>query len=94
MAAQEFINNGITALNKLQTLLVEALDMLIKQITKQRDNQGANQGAGIFIPFFSQQYVRAIRFWANRMHVLGMDYTADQVTEQLAKMWNETMKTE
>jgi hypothetical protein len=94
-AAQEFINNGITALNKLRTLSTEALDMLIKQITRQQGNQGANQGgAGIFIPFFSQQYIRAICFWANRMHVLGMEYTVQQITEQLAETWNEMMKTE
>jgi len=68
--------------------------MLIKQITKQRDAQAANPGIGIFIPFFSQQYLRAIRFWANRMHILGMQVEAIQVTEQLAEEWNETMKTE
>lgn len=60
VAVQEFINNGITSLNKLRSLSAEALDMLIKQITKQRDAPAANPGAGIFIPFFSQQYICAI----------------------------------
>jgi hypothetical protein len=49
LAANEFINNGVSNLNKLRTLTSEALDMLIKQI--HRDNQGQ----GLFIPFFSQQ---------------------------------------
>ncbi len=88
VAAQEFINNGITNLNKLQVLTAEALDMLIKQI--HRDNQGA----GLFIPFFSQQYIRAIRFWANRMHILGAEYPIEQVDEAMADMWNEAMKAE
>jgi len=94
VAAQEFVNNGTTTLSKLRTLSADALDMLIKQITKQREQQGANQGAAIFIPFFSQQYIRAIRFWANKMHILGVDYTIEQVTEILAEQWNEIMKTE
>lgn len=38
VAAGEFINNGITNLNQLYTLTIEALDMLIKQI--HWDNQG------------------------------------------------------
>jgi hypothetical protein len=88
VAAQEFINNGITNLNKLRVLTVEALDMLIKQI--HRDNQGA----GLFIPFFSQQYIRAIRFWANRMHILGAEYPIEHVNEIMADMWTEAMKAE
>jgi hypothetical protein len=52
VAAQEVLNNGITSLSKLRTLPAKALDMLLKQITKQRDAQAANPGVGIFIPFF------------------------------------------
>jgi hypothetical protein len=66
VAANEFINNGITSINKLRVLTEDALDKLVKQI--HRDNQGA----GLFIPFFSQQYIHAIRFWANRMYILGV----------------------
>jgi hypothetical protein len=47
LAANKFINSGVTSLNKLRTLMSEALDKLIKQI--HRDNQGQ----GLFIPFFS-----------------------------------------
>jgi hypothetical protein len=94
VGAQEFINNGITSLNKLRTLSVEALDMFIKQITKQSDAQALNPGVGIFHPFFSQQYIREIRFWANRMYILGMQFEVNQVTEHLAEIWNETMKRE
>jgi len=88
LAANEFINNGITNLNKLRCLSAEGLDMLIKQI--HRDNQGQ----GLFIPFFSQQYVRAIRFWTGRMHILGLLYDIQNVNEELDKRWNEQMKTE
>jgi hypothetical protein len=87
-AAQAFIDNGITSVNKLRALSVEALDLLIKQIHKD------NQGNGPFIPFFLQQYVQAIRFWATHMHILGNEYTVDQIMEQLAETWNETMRTE
>jgi hypothetical protein len=48
VATQELINNGITDHNRLRVLTIDALDLLIKQI--HRDNQGA----GLFIPFFSQ----------------------------------------
>jgi hypothetical protein len=68
--------------------------MLIKQITKQRDAQALNPGVRIFIPFFLQQYIRAIWFWANRMHILGMQFEVNQVTEHLAEIWNETMRSE
>jgi hypothetical protein len=36
VAAQEFINNGVTSLNKLRVLTIVALDLLIKQM--HRDN--------------------------------------------------------
>jgi hypothetical protein len=62
--------------------------MLIKQI-----HQG-NQSQGLFIPFFSQQYVTAICFWTSCMHILGMHYDIEEVTEELAEKWNKQMKTE
>ena len=88
VAANEFINNGITTIHKLRVLTEDALDKLIKQI--HRDNQGA----GLFIPFFSQQYIHAIRFWANRMYILGAPYPIQEVDEVMADMWNEAMKAE
>ncbi len=50
IAAREFTNNGINGLERLRMLSSDGLDRLIKQI--HRDNQGA----GLFIPFFSQEY--------------------------------------
>jgi hypothetical protein len=49
VAAREFMNNGIKSLQCLHLLTEDGLDRLIKQI--HRDNQGA----GLFIPFFSWQ---------------------------------------
>jgi hypothetical protein len=83
---REFANNGITSLDRLRVLISEALNQLIKQI--HRDNQGA----GLFIRFFSQQHVHAVRFWANRMYILGLPYSIQQVTEQLAYTWNDAYK--
>jgi hypothetical protein len=88
LAAQEFTDNGITALNRPRTLSSDALDMLIKQI--HRDNQGQ----GLFISFNAQQHIRAIRFWTNRRHIIGKDYTLDMLDENLAKEWAEAMKIE
>ncbi len=88
VAAREFINNGITNTHKLRILTADALDRLIKQIHHD------NQGAGLFIPFMSQQYIHAVRFWVNRMYILGTPYGADLITEELAMQWNELMKEE
>jgi hypothetical protein len=88
IAAREFTNNGITSLDRLRVLTPEALTQLIKQIHRH------NPGAGLFIPFFSQQYVHAIRFWANRMYILGLPYHIEQLNEQLANVWNEENKAE
>jgi hypothetical protein len=65
LAVRELTDNGITNMNRLRMLTEVALDCSIKQI--HRDNQGA----GLFIPFASQQYLQAIRFWANHMHIIG-----------------------
>jgi len=82
--------NGIRTLSQLRNLTEDALDRLIKQI--HRDNAGV--GAGLFIPFASQQYIHAVRFWVNRMHILGLPYTTDLVTLPVAEVWNETGKSE
>jgi len=88
LAAREFTGNGISNLNRLRTLTEEALDRLIKQI------HWDNQGAGLFIPFASQQHVHAIRFWANRMHIIGSPFSIEDINEPLAEMWGESMKIE
>jgi hypothetical protein len=88
IAAHEFINNGIISTAKLRVLAQDDLDRLIKQI--HRDNQGA----GLFIPFMSQQYVHAVRFWTNRMHILGAPYDAELINLEMAEQWSEIMKQE
>jgi hypothetical protein len=88
VAAREFTNNGINSLQRLRLLNEDGLDRLIKQI--HRDNQGA----GLFIPFFSQESVHAIHFWVNRMYILGLPYKLDQVTEEYATLWNQARKSE
>jgi hypothetical protein len=90
IVAQAVIVNSIRTLSQLRNLTEDALDRLIKQI--HRDNAGI--GAGLFIPFASQQYIHAVRFWVNRMHILGLPYTTDLVTLPLAEVWNETRKLE
>jgi hypothetical protein len=77
IAAQEFINNGITTPEKLRVMTSEHLFRLIKQI--HRDNMN-----GIFIPYKSQQYVKAIMHWANRQHIIGAPYSPDLITHPLA----------
>lgn len=52
------------------------------------------RGASLFIPFASQQYIHAIRFWANCMHIICAPYDVNNVNEPLAEMWNESMKVE
>jgi len=88
LAALEFTDNGITTMNRLRSLNEESLGRLIKQI--HRDNQGA----GLLIPFASQQYLHAIRFWANRMYIIGSPYDINDVNEPLAEMWVESIKAE
>ena len=55
LAATEFTDNGITNMNRLRNLTEDVLSSLIKQI--HRDNNG---GAGLVIPFASQQHIHAI----------------------------------
>jgi hypothetical protein len=88
VTAREFSNNGINGLERLRMVSSDGLDRLIKQI--HRDNQGA----GLFIPFFSQESIHAIHFWTHRIHILGLQYEIDQVTEELATRWNHARKSE
>jgi hypothetical protein len=84
LVALEFTGNGIMTINRLRTLTEDSLDCLIKQI--RRDNQGA----GLFIPFASQQHIHAIRFWDNRMHIIGAPFDFNDINELLAEMWSES----
>jgi hypothetical protein len=88
VAAQEFINNGVDSTHRLRLLSTEDLDKLIKQI--HRDNTGT----GLFIPFMAQAYIRAIRFWANRMYILGADFDETLIDREMAQIWSATMKEE
>jgi hypothetical protein len=89
IAAAEFTDNGIINMNCLRTLTEEALNQLIKQVQSDR-----NGGAGLVVPFVSQQYVHVICFWANRMYIIGAPYDAALVTQPLAETWNEIRKAE
>jgi len=88
LAAREFTGNGMNTLHRLRTLSEDALGRLIKQI--HRDNQGA----GLFIPFASQEHIHAIRFWANCMHIISSPYNIEAIDEPLAELWSESMKAE
>jgi hypothetical protein len=87
VAAREFMENGITSLHQLRMLSEASLTRLIKQI--HRDNAG---GAGLAIPFMSQQYIQAMRFWAQRQYTLGMPYDADTFQLADAEYWLEKMQ--
>jgi hypothetical protein len=88
IAAREFTDNGINSLDRLRLLMTDGLDRLIKQI--HRDNQGA----GLFIPFFSQRSIHSIHFWTNCMYILGIPYELNQVTKELPTVWNRACKSE
>jgi hypothetical protein len=86
---QQNLDNGITNMNPFHALTEDALDCLIKQIT--RDNNG---GAGLVIPFASQQYLHVLQFWANRMYILGSPYNVALINKALAEAWNGQRKAE
>mmetsp|Transcript_24287 Transcript_24287/g.34812 ORF Transcript_24287/g.34812 Transcript_24287/m.34812 type:complete len:264 (-) Transcript_24287:4728-5519(-) len=69
-------------------LATEDLNRLIKQI--HRDNQGA----GLLIPFMSQQYIHALHFWINRQYILGRHYPLETFGVVQAMYWSERMKAE
>jgi len=89
VAAAEVTDNGITTIARLRALTEDALDRLIKQLT--RDNHG---GTGLVISFNAQQYLHAILFWLNRMYILGLPCEAAMINEALAEEWNERRKAE
>ncbi len=41
-----------------------------------------------------QQYVHAVCFWANGMHILGASYEASLINQEMAEQWSEVMKQE
>ena len=49
---------------------------------------------GLFIPYKAQQRLHAIRYWAHRQYLLGNDYDAHFVTQDLAMEWIRKMKDE
>jgi hypothetical protein len=87
VAAREFMENGVTTIHQLRVLSKDALVRLIKQI--HRDNQG---GAGLTIPFMSQEYIQAMRFWAQRQYTLGLQFDAELFQLHDAYYWLEKMQ--
>jgi hypothetical protein len=87
VAAREFMENGVVSIQQLWMLTETALTRLIKQI--HRDNNG---GAGLQIPFMSQQYIQALQFWAQRQHTLGLPYDVDTFDIADAIYWIEKMQ--
>jgi len=88
-AAREFTNNGIMSLERLRMLSKDGLERLLKQM-----HRGVQGGAGVFIPFFTQESIHSIHFWVSRMHTIGVPYGIEQVTEELALNWNVARKAE
>jgi len=67
----------------------DGLERLIKQM-----HGGVQGGAGIFLPFFTQELIHSIHFWCNRMHIIRVPYGVEQVTEELLLNWNQGRKSE
>jgi len=88
-ATTEFINNGITSLERLRMLSKDGLERLIKQM-----HRGVQGGVGFFIPLFTQELIYSIHFWCNRMHIIRVPYGVEQVTQELALNWNQARKSE
>jgi hypothetical protein len=42
----------------------------------------------------TQKYLQAIRFWANKMYIIGSPYDVNDINKPLAEMWVESMKVE
>jgi hypothetical protein len=87
IAAQEFINNGITTPGELRTLESEDLNHLIKQTLRDDMN-------GLFIPYKAQQSLHVIQYWMNCQYILGMAYSTDLIARQLMTEWIRKMKDE
>mmetsp|Transcript_28951 Transcript_28951/g.41484 ORF Transcript_28951/g.41484 Transcript_28951/m.41484 type:complete len:289 (-) Transcript_28951:4068-4934(-) len=86
VAAREFMENGVTSIHQLRVLSKEALIRLIKQIHR---DQG---GAGLIIPFMSQEYIQAMRFWAQRQFTLGLPFDVETFQIHDAYYWLEKMQ--
>jgi len=87
VAAREFMENGVVTVHQLRSLSADALTRLMKQI--QRDNNG---GGGLVIPFMSQEYIQAMRFWTQRQFSLGLQYDAENFHMPDAVYWMEKMR--
>jgi hypothetical protein len=85
VAAREFMENGVTDVHQLRSLSKEALARLIKQI--QCDNHG---GAGLVIPFMSQEYIQAMLFWIHRQHLL-IQVSSHVTVSALPSYWPHSM---
>ena len=72
VAAHEFMENGVTDMERFRSLDAKALTRLIKTITKDRDG-----GAGLIIPFIAQEYIQAMLFLTQRQVALGLPYQAE-----------------
>jgi hypothetical protein len=84
VAAREFMENGVTDVHQLRSLSTEALARLIKLIQCDRDG-----GAGLIIPFMSQEYIQAMLFWTHRQHSLGLPFDAQTFNRPDAIYWME-----
>jgi hypothetical protein len=84
VAAREFMENGVTDVHQLRSLSTEVLARLIKLIQRDRDG-----GAGLIIPFMSQEYIQAMLFWTHRQHSLGLPYDAETFHRPDAVYWME-----
>ena len=87
VAAREFMENGVTDVHQLRSLSSEALARLIKLIQRDRDG-----GAGLIIPFMSQEYIQAMLFWTHRQYSLGLPYDAEAFNREDAVYWMEKMR--
>ncbi len=64
------------------------MSKLIKHILRD------NTGTGLFILFMSQAYIHALRFWANRIYILGVEYDKTLINQEIAQIWSAAMKEE
>jgi hypothetical protein len=42
----------------------------------------------------SQAYIHALRFWANRIYILGVEYDKTLINQEIAQIWSAAMKEE
>jgi hypothetical protein len=71
VAAREFMENGVTDMERFRSLDSKALSRLIKTITRDCDG-----GARLIIPFMVQEYIQAMLFWTHRQFSLGQIFPA------------------